>query len=287
MALLALTGASGRIATAVRPRLRAAGHRLVLCDAAGSTVPDVDVATERIVECDLRDVDGQAEAFAGADLVVHLGAYSDERAWDDILSVNIDGTRAVCEAARRAGVGRMLLASSVHAAGYVPADSPLAREGMPLPAPDTYYGVSKAALEALGGLYAGRFGMTVVSARIMVFRDLALGPPPSLRSWLSADDMVRLVLATLTTSATGHHVVWGVSRNTRRVVDLRPGLAIGYDPQDDAEAYAVGADACDASVAGGPGRSGQPGGPPGLLGGGFADPAYLLGEPHGGRPSRL
>ena len=171
MALLALTGASGRIATALRPRLRAAGHRLVLCDAPGVAVPGVDAATERAVECDLRDVDGQAEAFAGADLVVHLGAYSDERPWEDILAVNIDGTRAVCEAARRAGVGRMLLASSVHAAGYVPADSPLVREGMPLPAPDTYYGVSKAALEALGGLYAGRFGMTVVSARIMVFRD--------------------------------------------------------------------------------------------------------------------
>ena len=177
-------------------------------------MPTSTAATERAVECDLRDVDGQAEAFAGADLVVHLGAYSDERPWDDILAVNIDGTRAVCEAARRAGVGRMLLASSVHAAGYVPADSPLVREGMPLPAPNTYYGVSKAALEALGGLYAGRFGMTVVSARIMVFRDLADGPPPSLRSWLSADDMARLVLATLTTSATGHHVVWA-SRATR------------------------------------------------------------------------
>ncbi len=270
MALLALTGASGRIATTLRPRLRAAGHRLVLCDAPGVAVPDVDAPTERAVECDLRDVDGQADAFAGADLVVHLGAYADERPWEDILAVNIDGTRAVCEAARRAGVDRMLLASSVHAAGYLPADSARVREGMPLPAPDTYYGVSKAALEALGGLYAGRFGMTVVSARIMVFRDLADGPAPSLRSWFSPDDMARLVLATLTTTATGHHVAWGVSRNTRRVVDLAPGLAIGFDPQDDAEQHAPAAGVLDPSA------------PPGMLGGGFADPAYLLGEPHGG-----
>ena len=124
---------------------------------------------------------------------------------------------------------------------------------------------------ALGGLYAGRFGMTVVSARIMVFRDLADGPLPSLRSWLSPDDMARLVLATLTTTATGHHVVWGVSRNTRRVVDLAPGLAIGFDPQDDAEAHADAAQLL------------EPSGPPGMLGGGFADPGYLLGEPHGGR----
>jgi len=271
--LLALTGASGRIATTLRPRPRAAGHRLVLCDGLGVVVRDVDAATERAVECDLRDVDGHAVAFAGADLVVHLGAHSDERSWAEILAVNIDGTHAVCEAAQRAGVTRMLLASSVHAAGYVPVDSPGAAEGMPLPAPDTYYGVSKAALEALGGLYAGRFGMTVVSARIMTFDD-APGGPRSLQSWLSPDDMARLVLATLTTSAGGHHVVWGVSRNTRRRVDLAPGLAIGFDPQDDAEAYAAGVEQRDPSR------------PPGVLGGGFADTAYLLGVPHGGATDR-
>ena len=269
MALLALTGASGRIATALRPRLRATGHRLVLCDAPGVTVAEPDPTFERTVTCDVRDVEGQAEAFAGADLVVHLAAYADERPWPDILSVNIDGTRAVCEAARLAGVGRLLLASSVHAAGYVPVGSPLATDGMPLPAPDTYYGVSKAALEALGALYAGRFGMTVVSARIMNFDD-SPGGPRSLQAWLSPDDMARLVLATLTTDATGHHVVWGVSRNTRRSVDLRPGLAVGFDPQDDAEAYACGVPERDPSL------------PPKLLGGAFADPGYRLGEPHGG-----
>ncbi|GAA2498460.1 NAD(P)-dependent oxidoreductase [Terrabacter carboxydivorans] len=272
MALIALTGASGRIATALRPRLRAAGHRLVLCDApdaVGDALRDVDPATERVVEADLRDIDAHASAFAGADLVVHLGAHSDERPWDEILAVNIDGTRAVCEAARLAGVGRMLLASSVHAAGYVPVDSPRAREGMPLPAPDTYYGVSKAALEAIGGLYAGRFAMTVVSARIMTFDDRP-GGPRSLQSWLSPDDMTRLVLAALTTGVPGHHVVWGVSRNTRRVVDLAPGLAIGFDPQDDAEAHASEVERRDPSR------------PPGVLGGSFADTAYVLGEPHGG-----
>ena len=269
MAHLALTGAAGRIATALRPRLRAAGHQLVLLEGVGVPVPDVDETAERVLECDLRDIDGQAEAFAGADLVVHLGAYSDEQPWPDILAVNIDGTRAVCEAARLAGVGRLLLASSVHAAGYVPVDSEAARCGMPLPAPDTYYGVSKAALEALGALYAGRFGMTVVSARIKTFSDEP-SEPRSLQSWLSGDDMARLVHAVLTTDVTGHHVVWGVSRNTRRKVDLAPGLAIGFDPQDDAEVYAAGVEGPDPTEA------------PGLLGGGFATADYRLGEPHGG-----
>ncbi|WP_141847169.1 NAD-dependent epimerase/dehydratase family protein [Humibacillus xanthopallidus] len=266
MSLIAMTGAAGRIATAIRPLLLEAGHSLVLCDAA-----EVSAVTpgERVVRADLRDIDAHVAAFVGADLVVHLGALADERPWPDLLAVNVDGTRAVCEAARLAGVDRLLLASSVHAAGYLPADSTAACDGMPLPAPDTYYGVSKAAVEALGALFAGRFAMTVVSARIMAFSARPVGAY-GLHWWLSPADMARLVLVTLTTRNGGHHVVWGVSRNTRSHVDPAPGLAIGFDPQDDAELHAAEIE-----------RSG-PAGSPRLLGGVFADADYRLGEPHGG-----
>ncbi|HET7800826.1 MAG TPA: NAD(P)-dependent oxidoreductase [Humibacillus xanthopallidus] len=290
MSLIAVTGAAGRIATAIRPLLIEAGHTLVLCDVAevpgapglpgapgtlGRTGTAGSPGTagapdERVVRADLRDIDAHTAAFTGADLVVHLGALADERPWPDLLAVNVEGTRAVCEAARLAGVDRMLLASSVHAAGYLPADSTDARRGMPLPAPDTYYGVSKAAVEALGGLFAGRFAMTVVSARIMAFSSAPVGAY-GLHWWLSPADMVRLVLATLTTGAGGHHVVWGVSRNTRSQVDLRPGLAIGFDPKDDAEVHAGRIERQGPAVS------------PRLLGGVFADDDYRLGEPHGGR----
>jgi nucleoside-diphosphate-sugar epimerase len=281
VSLIAMTGAAGRIATAIRPLLVQAGHSLVLCDAAevpgaadvsGTSGASSVMPTERVVRADLRDITAHVDAFRGADLVVHLGAFADERPWPDLLAVNVDGTRAVCEAARLAGVGRLLLASSVHAVGYVPADAAAARVGMPLPAPDTYYGVSKAAVEALGGLFAGRFGMTVVSARIMAFSRAPVGPY-GLRWWLSPGDMTRLVLAALTTHERGHHVVWGVSRNTRSQVDLAPGLAIGFDPQDDAEEHEAGV------------SDGQRPGPVDstrLLGGIFAGDDYRLGEPHGG-----
>ena len=270
MPRLALTGAAGRIATSLRPRLRAAGHELVLLDSVPVPEP---VPGERVVEADLRDVDAHADAFAGAELVVHLGGLSDERPWADLLAVNVDGTRAVLDAVVRAGVGRVLLASSVHAAGFLRVDDPATAVGMPLPAPDTYYGASKAALEALGGLYAGRFGLTVVSARIMTFADEPDGPR-SRQSWLSGDDMARLVEAVRTTGARGHHVVWGVSANTRRRVDLAPGRVIGFEPRDDAEAWAEHALRPDAPAA------------PEVLGGAFADPAYRLGEPHGGAGRR-
>ncbi|MDM7830096.1 NAD-dependent epimerase/dehydratase family protein [Cellulomonas edaphi] len=232
MSRIAITGSSGAIGGFLRPRLRAAGHRLVLVD---SAEPDELAPGEEAVTADIRELDALAAAFAGADLVVHLAGHAQEREWPDILAVNIDGTRAVCEAARRAGVTRLLLASSVHAAGFLPTHPAVV--GAPAPRPDTYYGVSKAALEALGSLYADRFGMTVISARIMH----ATTEPQAaydLGGWLSPDDATRLVLAALTTPNAGHHVVWGVSRNTRRVVDLGPGAAIGFEPVDDAEHWA-------------------------------------------------
>ncbi len=103
--------------------------------------------------------------------------------------------------------------------------------------PDSLYGISKAAVEALASFYADEHGMRTASLRIG-----SCFPRPTSRrmlaSWLSPDDFVRLVLATLTGTWDGHTVVWGVSANTRRWWSLEAGRAIGFEPQDDAERYA-------------------------------------------------
>ena len=84
---------------------------------------------------------------------------------DHLVRTNVDGTKTLLDACVAAGVPRVLLASSLHAVGYVPAVS-LAEAPVLCPRPDSYYGWSKVAIEALGSLYADRFGMTVVSARL-------------------------------------------------------------------------------------------------------------------------
>ena len=229
MALILITGAAGSIGTAVAPRLRAAGHRLRLLDLAaplGATAEDEVLIASAVDDAAMQD------AASGTDLVVHLASFPSERPWRDIVDVNIESARVALDAAREAG-SAILLASSVHAAGFVPSDE--AGEGMPRSRPDTYYGVSKVVAEALGDLYADRFGMRIVSARIMTFGDR----PPTARArstWLSPADLARLVEAALT-APVGNHVVWGVSANTRRTVSLEPGRAIGYEPQDDAESH--------------------------------------------------
>jgi uronate dehydrogenase len=107
------------------------------------------------------------------------------------------------------------------------------------PAPDTYYGVSKAAVEALAALYHYRHGMDAICVRI-----LSCFPRPQnvrmLSTWLSPDDTGRLFEACLSTPAPGYRVIFGVSANTRGGwVSLAEAEALGYHPQDDAEAYAA------------------------------------------------
>jgi len=229
VAEILITGAAGSIGTATAPLLRAAGHRLRLLDlqrpSAASDADDVRIASAT-------DDAAMRAAATGVDLVVHLASFASERPWRDIVDVNVESTRVALDAARDTGAA-ILLASSVHAAGFVPSDE--AGPGTPRTRPDTYYGFSKVVAEALGDLYADRFGMRIVSARIMTFGDR----PRTARSrstWLSPADFARLVEAAVAVPP-GNHVVWGVSANTRRTVDLAPGRAIGFEPQDDAEAH--------------------------------------------------
>jgi NADP-dependent aldehyde dehydrogenase len=187
----------------------------------------------------ITDPDAMAAACAGVSAVVHLGGHSREQTWPDILSTNIDGTHTVLAAAQAAGVRRVLLASSNHAVGYRPVDED-GKDGLRAdssPRPDTYYGVSKAAMEALGALYHHRFGMDVICLRIGT---CAPEPPDerALSTWLSPDDAGRLVDACLTAPSPGYRIVWGISANTRRFCSLREARELGYRPEDDAERFA-------------------------------------------------
>ncbi|MFD2416301.1 NAD-dependent epimerase/dehydratase family protein [Amycolatopsis pigmentata] len=233
-----ITGAAGRIGTMMRTRLRADGRTLRLLDvtplSAAEPGEDVELVTGSVT-----DPEVMASACQDADALIHLGGISRESTWAETLDVNINGTQVVLEAARDAGVPRVVLASSNHAAGFreiaeaghdgVPADSP--------PRPDTFYGVSKAAMEALGSLYHSRFGMDVICVRIGSCFDR----PPDLRglsTWLSPDDAARLFEACLTSPSPGYRVIWGVSDNTRRVYSIAEAEALGYRPQDNAEKFA-------------------------------------------------
>jgi uronate dehydrogenase len=231
---VAVTGAAGSLAGDLLPGLAERGYDLVGVD----QKPAPEGAGHDWVRCDVTDRVAIRAALEGCDAVVHLAGIPLEADWDAILRVNIDGTQAVLEAARLAGVGRVILASSIHAAGFVviPQEGGTVADDVPM-RPNTFYGVSKAALEALGSLYHDRYGLDVTCLRIA--SEYARPPGErALSTWLSPADAVRLVDAALTTRAGGFRLVWGVSANTRGFLSDAGGAAIGFAARDDAEDYA-------------------------------------------------
>lgn len=115
---LVVTGANGFvgrhvIAAAAAERWDVAG--LVRNDAAARVVGD---AGGRPIRQAGLDVDGLAAAFAGASAVVHLAQIGSEKPGLTFAEVNVEGTRHVADAARRAGVARVVYFSGLGIAHY-------------------------------------------------------------------------------------------------------------------------------------------------------------------------
>lgn len=234
MATILITGAAGVVGSILRPRLAGPGRTLRLLDVA----PLEAGPGEQTITASVTDLDAMTAACDGADVIIHLGGVSGEASWERILDVNINGGYVAFEAARRAGVPRVIFASSNHAVGFTPrSDFPVA--DYKFPAPDTYYGVSKVAAEGLAALYWHRYGIHAICVRILS----CFERPKSSRmlsTWLSPDDAGRLFEACLTVRDPGFRVIFGVSANTRGGwVSLNEARAIGYEPRDDAEFYAA------------------------------------------------
>jgi uronate dehydrogenase len=232
-----ITGAKGTIGSMLRQSLRKKGRHLKLLDIAAQSPLEENEDAELLVGSFL-DHDVLANAVQGVDAIVHMGGLSSSGyQWHEYLEINVDGTYALLEAARLNGVPRMVYASSNHAVGFARASDYDTVPDYLYPRPDTLYGVSKAASESLCSLYWDRYGIHSICLRIGSYRERPTDKR-ALLTWLSPEDCTRLIEASLQVPDPGFRVVWGISANTRRVVSLEEGRAIGYEPQDDAERFA-------------------------------------------------
>lgn len=157
-----VTGGSGFVGRAVVAALRAAGARVRVADLAAHPDPEVET-----VLGDLREPGVRAAAVDGSLTgIVHLAARTSvlESVKDPagVHEVNVEMTAGLLEAARLAGVGRFLLASTNAVVGN---RSGVFDEEVPL-RPLTPYGATKAACEMLLSGYAGAYGMTTCSVRL-------------------------------------------------------------------------------------------------------------------------
>ena len=228
-----ITGAAGEIGTVLRAGLAGRYSLLRLADVR----PCRNIGTgEQEIITDVTDLEATVASAKDIDCIVHLAGVPREGPWNQILPKNIAGTYNVFEAARRNGVKRVVFASSNHVIGFHRVENPV--DERDLLRPDSRYGVSKVFGEAVGRLYADKHGLSVACLRIGSFR-----PRPQnareLRTWISHRDTVQLVRRCIDAPAFHFIVVYGVSANTRNRWHDKTAQAIGYRPEDNAEAYAA------------------------------------------------
>jgi nucleoside-diphosphate-sugar epimerase len=249
LARLAITGAGGLIGQILGS---AFAGRFDL------TRIDKDAGDAVDVVADSTDLEALIEAFHGADLVVDLAADpSADAPWWSVRANNIPATLNALEAAHRAGVRRLVFASSNHVTGMYEQDEPYASivkgaydgldpESIPRITaadpirPDGPYGVGKALGEAAGRMYAELHELSVICLRIgTVNREGRPRSARTLATLLTHGDLVRLVGCALDAPPSVRFgIFYGVSGNRWRFWDIEDARArIGYEPGDDAEQF--------------------------------------------------
>ena len=228
---LLLTGAAGGLGRVLRPRLKRLCRVLRVSDIAAM---DPAGEGEEVVVARLQEGAAVNALVEGVAAIVHLGGISTEGPFEPILEANIVGVWHLYEAARRHRVKRIVFASSNHVTGFYRQDEVVSpREPM---RPDGHYGLSKAFGENLSRFYFDRYGIETVCLRIG-----SSFPEPKdrrmLATWLSYDDLERLVVASLTAPVVGHSVVYGMSDNTTTWWDNTSAAHIGFRPQDSSEPF--------------------------------------------------
>jgi len=106
---IAITGANGFVGTHLTHRLESEGHELVLISRRRRKDDD------RVVPDDLSDVSRLKELFGGCKVVAHCAGINREIGKQTYRRVHVDGTRNVVEAAKAAGVEKIVLMSFLRA----------------------------------------------------------------------------------------------------------------------------------------------------------------------------
>ncbi len=201
---------------------------------------DAAGAGEEVVVASLQDAAAIHALVAETDAIVHLGGVSVEGPFEPILEANIAGVWHLYEAARKHGVRRVVFASSNHVTGFYRQDEVI---GPADPVrPDGNYGISKAFGENLSRFYFDRFGIETVCLRIG-----SSFPEPMdrrmLATWLSYDDLERLVVASLIAPIVGHTIVYGMSDNTTTWWDNTSARHLGFRAEHSSEPFRAGLEA--------------------------------------------
>jgi nucleoside-diphosphate-sugar epimerase len=164
-----ITGGAGFIGSNLARFVLQKGHDVVVLDNFSTGKREnLEEVRDRItlIEGDLRDRASVEKALDGCSAIFHHGALgSVPRSMEDPISshdVNVNGTLTVLEAARTAGIKRIIFAASSSAYGDQP-ESPKHEKMEPMP--KSPYAASKLACESYMQAYADAYGMETICLR--------------------------------------------------------------------------------------------------------------------------
>ncbi len=160
-----LTGSAGRVGQAVVAELQARGHAVRGFD----RVPTPGL--EDAVTGDVTHASAVQRAMAGIHSLIHLAAVPDDvetprAVLEELFPANITGLYHVMEAARAAGVKRVVLPSSGQVNWWQQQRGPWPIRAEDMASPKYWYAATKMFMESIGRGYAETHGLSVIVARL-------------------------------------------------------------------------------------------------------------------------
>ena len=247
-----ITGMSGLIGGLLKEHLlEAGGYELTALNRR-------DVEGIPTVQADIADIDAIRPAFDEQDVVVHLAAYLGSQDWEGQHAGNVLGTYNVFEAARQAGVDRVIFASSgnvirgfervppysdIAAGNYgrVPSDFSLITPEQVRP--EALYGAAKAWGEALARHFSDDYDMSMLCVRIGQVTDVNRPRRPRENAiYLSHRDISTHLKACIDApDDVRFGIFFAVSNNQWNYRDLTSSREVlGWEPEDSADEMMAG-----------------------------------------------
>lgn len=244
-----VTGMSGLIGGAVRQHLES---RYALTALNRSPVPGV-----RTVQADIADFDSILPAFESQDTVVHLAASArGSDPWERVRDPNLIGVYNVFEAARRAGVSRVIFASSGSTiSGWEQVQPyralvngdyenvlppwPMITHETPV-RPAGVYGATKVWGEALARQFTDSSELSIICLRIgLVNEEDRPTDSRQFSVWCSQRDISQMVeRCIIAPSELKFDIFYALSRNKWGYRDISHAReVVGFEPSDEAEAF--------------------------------------------------
>ena len=206
---------------------------------------------------DISDLEAIKPAFPGIDVAVHLAALLPGQPWEAMLRANVVGTYNVYEAARLAGVKRVVFASSgdtvrgwdldpsrpygaITDGRYeeVPASWPMVTHEVVRPV--GVYGSTKVWGEVLGQHFSDTYGISILCLRLgAVKREDRPTRVREYSTWLSQRDAVDILHRCIEApDSLRYDIFLANSNNKWGYRDLEhPRQVLGWEPRDNAEMY--------------------------------------------------